>query len=59
MNKVRRRILRSDLSALGSGGRSFEEGSHLCLKEEKRKMENARCHKLLLVFGVDLAQTRI
>ena len=28
-DKVRLRTLRSGLSALGSGGRSFEEGSHL------------------------------
>ena len=29
-DKVRPCTLRSGLSALGSGGRSFEEGSHLC-----------------------------
>ena len=29
-DKLRPRSLRSGLSALGSGGRHFEEGSHLC-----------------------------
>ena len=43
-DKVRPCSLRSGLSALGSGGRSFEEGSHLCFmyfkKEEKKKKNN-------------------
>ena len=47
------RTLRSGLSALGSGGRSFEEGSDLCTL---KKIE--QCHKLLLVLGGDLALTR-
>ena len=29
-DKLRPRSLRSGLSSLGSGGRRFEEGSHLC-----------------------------
>ena len=49
-------ILRSGLSALGSGGRSFEGGSHLGFMYLKKKIE--QCHKLLLVLGGDLAQTR-
>ena len=39
-DKLRPRSLRSGLSALGSGGRRFEEGSHLCftyLKKKKKK----------------------
>ena len=59
-DKVRPRTLRSGLSALGSGGRSFEEGSHLWFmylkKEEKKKIE--QCHKLLLVLSGVLALTR-
>ena len=60
-DKVCPRTLRSGLLAVGSGGRSFEEGSHLCFmylkkKEKKRKMD--QCHKLLLVLGGDLALTR-
>ena len=47
-DKVRPHTLRSGLSALGSGGRSFEENSHLCfmyLKNIYKKIE--QCHKLL------------
>ena len=58
-DKVCSRTLRSGLSALGSGSRSFEEGSHLCfmyLKRKKRKIE--QCHKLLLVSGGGLVLTR-
>ena len=58
-DKVRPRTLRSGLSAFGSGGRSFEEGSHLCfmyLNNKKIKIE--QCHKLLLVSGGGLALTR-
>ena len=59
-DKVLPCTLRSGLSALGSGGQSFEEGSHLRFmylnKTKKRKIE--QCHKLLSVLGVDLAQTR-
>ena len=60
-DKVRPRTLRSGLSTLGSGGWSFEEGSHLCfmyLKKEGKKIE--QCYKLLLVYmlGGDLALTR-
>ena len=53
-DKVRPRTLRSGLSALGSGGRSFEDGSHLCFmylkkfflyiyikKKEKKKKNTA------------------
>ena len=36
------------LSALGSGSRSFEEGSHLRFTLKK---EEEQCHKLLLVLG--------
>ena len=60
--KVRPRTLRSGLSGLGSGGRSFEEGSHLCLicyiflNTKERTIE--QCHKLLLVLGGDLTLTR-
>ena len=43
--KVHPRTLRSGLSALGSGSRSL-----IAIYEQ--------CHKLLLVLGVDLAQTR-
>ena len=65
-DKVRPRTLRSGLSALGSGGRSFEEGSHLCfmyiLKKKKYiiKIESLReqCYKLLLVSGCGLALIR-
>ena len=43
-DKLRPLSLRSGLSALGSGGRRFEEGSHLCfmyiLKKKKRKKKN-------------------
>ena len=41
-DKVRPRSLRCGLSALGSGGRSFEEDSHLYftyLKKKKKKKE--------------------
>ena len=56
-DKVRPCTLRSGLSALGSGGRSFEEGSHLCFMYFKNeKIEH--CHKLLLVLVVDMVQTR-
>ena len=63
-DKVRPRTIKSCLSALGSGGRSFEEGSHLCFmyfkkrrkKEKKRKIE--QCHKLLLVLGGLVLLTR-
>ena len=60
-DKVRPRTLRSGLCALGSGGRSYEEGSHICLmyfflKKKKRKLD--QCHKLLLVLGGGLALTR-
>ena len=66
-DKVRPRTLRSGLSALGSGGRSFEEGSHLCfmyiLKKKIYiiKIESLReqCYKLLLVSGGGLALIRI
>ena len=61
-DKVRPRTLRSGLLALGSGGRSFEEGSHLCFmylkKKEKKKRKIEQCHKLLLVSGGGLALTR-
>ena len=36
-DNVRPHTLRSGLSALGSGGRSFEEGSHLCFMYLKNK----------------------
>ena len=35
-DKIRHHTLRSGLSALGSGGRSFEEGSHLCFMYLKK-----------------------
>ena len=57
-DKVRPRTLKRGLSALGSGGRSFEEGSHLCfmyLKKNIKKIE--QCHQLLLVLGGDLGVT--
>ena len=57
-DKVRPRTLRSGLSALGSGGRSFEEGSHLCFMYLKKKKKKEQCHKLLLVSGGGLALTR-
>ena len=60
-DKVRPHTLRSGLSALGSGGRSFEEGSHLCfmyIKERKKERIIEQCHKLLVVSGVGLAPTR-
>ena len=62
-DKVCLRTLRSGLSALGSGGRSFEEGSHLCFmyfKKKKKKKERKveQCYKLLLVSGDGLALTR-
>ena len=61
-DKVRPRTLRSGLSALGSGGRSFEEGSHLCFMYLKNKIKIKykieQCHKLLLVLGGDLVLTR-
>ena len=61
-DKVRPRTLRSGLSALGSGGRNFEEGSHLCFmylkKNKKNKKIIEQCHKLLLVSGGGLALTR-
>ena len=59
-DKVRPRTFKSGLSALGSGGRSFEEGSHLCfmyLKKRKEKRKIEQCHKLLLVSGGGLALT--
>ena len=59
-DKVCPRTLRSGLLALGSGSRSFEEGSHLCfmyLKKRKRIIME-QCHKLLLVSGGGLAPTR-
>ena len=37
-DKLRPRSLRSGLSALGSGGRRFEEGSHLCFTYLKQNM---------------------
>ena len=44
-DKVRPRRSRSGLSALGSGGRSFEVGSHLCFMYLKKrgKKENNLC----------------
>ena len=62
-DKVRPSTLRSGLSALGSGGRTFEEGSHLCFmylkkKEEKKERKIEQCHKLLLVSGGGLVLTR-
>ena len=57
-DKVRPRTLRSGLSALGSGGRSFEEGSHLCFVYLKKGEKIEQCHKLLLVLGDVLALTR-
>ena len=36
-DKLRPRSLRSGLSVLGSGGRRFEEGSHLCFTFFKKK----------------------
>ena len=59
-NIVCPRTLRSGLSALGSGGRSFEEGSHLCFMYLKifKKIIIEQCHKLLLVSGDGLAPTR-
>ena len=56
--KVRTRTLRSGLSTLGSGGRSFEEGSHLCFMYLKIKIKIEQCHKQLLVLGGGLAPTR-
>ena len=50
--------LRSGLSALGSGGQSFEEGSHLCFSYVLKNKKLDQCHKLLLVLAVDLALTR-
>ena len=51
-DKVRPCTLRSGLSAIESGGRSFEESSHLCFMYLKKKNNNNRaCHKLLLVSG--------
>ena len=44
-DKVRPRSLRCGLSALGSGGRSFEEDSHLYftyLKKKKKKKKKKR-----------------
>ena len=55
-DKVRPHTLISGLSALGSGGWSFEEGSHLCFMYLKK--EEDQCHKLLLVLGGGLALTR-
>ena len=52
-DKVRPHTLRSGLSALGSGGRSFMYLKKK--KEEKRKIE--QCHKLLLVLGGGLVPT--
>ena len=61
-DKVCPHTLRSGLSALGSGGQSFEQGSHLCFmylkKKEKKKRKVEQCHKLLLVLGGVLAPTR-
>ena len=60
-DKVRPHTLRSGLSALGSGGQSFEEGLHLCFMYLKKKIiinKIEQCHKLLLVLGVGLALTR-
>ena len=37
IDKVHPRTLRSGLSTLGSGGRSLEEGSHLCFLYLKNK----------------------
>ena len=53
-DKAHPRTLKSGLLALVSGGRSFEEGSHLCFTYFK-KIE--KCHKLLSVFVGDLVQT--
>ena len=41
-DKVRPRTLRSGLSALGSGSRSFEEGSHLCFMYLKKRREKKK-----------------
>ena len=60
-DKVRPRTLRSGLLALGSGGQSFEEGSHLCfmyLKKKKKKRIIEQYHKLLLVSGGGLVLTQ-
>ena len=50
--------LRSGLSAVGSGGQSSEEGSHLCFmylkKKENRRKKIEQCCKLLLVLWGDL-----
>ena len=59
-DKVRLRTLTSGLSALGSGGRSFEEGTHLCfmyLKIKNKKIIKRQIEqcKLLLVSGGGLA----
>ena len=60
-DKVRPRTLGSGLSALASGGRRLEEGSHLCfmyLKKKEKKTKIEQCDNLLLVFGGGLALTR-
>ena len=57
-DKVRPLTLRSGLSALGSGGRSFEEGSHLCFINKINKIKNRAVSKLLLVLGGGLVPTR-
>ena len=41
-DKLRARSLRSGLSALGSGGRRFEEGSHLCFTYLKKKLKKKK-----------------
>ena len=55
-DKVRPHTLRSGLLALGSGGRSFEEGSHL--KKIKKIKLNRAVINCRLVLGVGLALTR-
>ena len=61
-DKIRPRILRSGLSATGSGGRSFEECSHLCFmylkKKRKKERKIEQCHKLLLVLSGYIALSR-
>ena len=57
-DKLCPRSLRSGLSALGSGGRRFEEGSHFCFMYLKKvyyegiQVISVRAHDLLVGGGV-------
>ena len=57
-DKLRPRSLRSGLSALGNGGRRFEEGSHLCFTYFKKKNYKNFVFKLVKYEGIQVISVR-